>query len=150
MIKRAGPTAPHFSSVNRKTETTGERDMTCNSRHWHNDPNIKGLYAEAHSLRDIVLRRLAAIGCEINERSLPKAQAIVSANVGELVAVPEYATLLDCPSGENRILALLIQSCAADLDTKIKSVAERRRESALRRIPRGMPLRLVTQNGELR
>jgi hypothetical protein len=132
MIKRVDPTAPHFSGMKRKTATTGDRNMTRVSRHWRDYPNIKGLYVEAHSLRDRVLRRLAAIGCEINEKSLPKAQAIVSANIGELVAVPEYATLLDRPDGENRILALLIQSCAAEIDAKIKSVAEDRHKATLR------------------
>ena len=96
--------------------------MTCLPRHWYDDPNIKGLYAEALRLRDAVLRRLAGIGCEIDEKSRPEAQAIVSANIGELVAAPEYATLLDRPGGENRILALLIHSCAAEIAAKIKPV----------------------------
>jgi hypothetical protein len=68
------------------------------SHHRRDDPNIKGLYAEAHSLRDIVLRRLAGIGCKVNEKSLSKAQAIVSGNIAELVAVPEYETLLNRPA----------------------------------------------------
>ena len=124
--------------------------MTCVSRHRHDDPNLKGLYAEAHRLRDIVLRRLAGIGCKVKRKSLPEAQAIVNANIAELVAAPEYAPLLDRPGGESRILALLIQSCAVEIDAEIQSVAEKRRKSTLRRVPRGTPLRLVTENGELR
>ena len=130
--------------------------MTYVSRHRHDKPSIKGLYAEARRLSDIVLRRLGGIGCEVNEKSLPKAQAIVSANIGELVAAPEYATLLDRPGGESRILALLVQSCAAEIAAKTKRVAEKRcrprachDDSGPRKVPRGTPLRLVAENGEL-
>ena len=123
--------------------------MTYVSRHRHDEPSIKGLYAEARRLSDIVLRRLGGIGCEVNEKSLPKAQAIVSANIGELVAAPEYATLLDRPGGENRIFAHLLQSCAAEIEAKIKPVAKKRPKGMLRRVPRGTPLRLVAENGEL-
>jgi hypothetical protein len=85
---RACPTPHHFTGMKRRNETTGDRDMTCVSRPGHADLNIKGLYAVAHSLCDIVLRRLAAIGFEINEKSVHAAQAIVGANIGELVATP--------------------------------------------------------------
>jgi len=133
--------------------------MTYVSRHRHDKPSIKGLYAEARRLSDIVVRRLGGIGCEVNEKSLPKAQAIVSANIGELVAAPEYATLLDRPGGESRILALLVQSCAAEIAAKTKPVAEKRccprawrddpfrRKAELRKVPCGTPLRLATQDG---
>jgi hypothetical protein len=126
--------------------------MSYVSRHRHDEPSVKGLYAEAHRLRDIVLRRLAGIGCEINNESLPKAQAIVSANIGELVATPEYETLLDRPGGENRIFAFLLQSCAAEIEVKIKPAGEKRGwhdNPEPRKIPRGTPLRLVAENGEL-
>ena len=133
--------------------------MTCVSRHRHDDSSIQGLYAEAGRLRDIVLRRLGGIGCEIDKKSLPKAQAIVSANIGELVAAPEYATLLDRPGGESRILALLVQSCAAEIAAKTRPVAEKRRrqrawpdnplrrKAEVRKVPCGTPLRLATQDG---
>ena len=133
--------------------------MTYVSRHHHDEPNIKGLYAEVHRLRDIVLRRLVGIGCEINEESLPKAQAIVSANIGELVATAGYETLLDRPGGENRIFAILLQSCAAEIDGKIRRVGEKRRrrrawhddplsrKAKLLKVPRATPLRLVVDNG---
>ena len=130
--------------------------MTYVPRHRHDEPRIRGLYTEAHRLRDIVLRRLVGIGCEINEESLPKAQAIVSANIGKLVATAEYETLLDRPGGENRIFAILLQSCAAEIDGKIRSVGEKRRRRRAwhddpepRKVPRGTPLRLVAENGEL-
>ena len=133
--------------------------MTYVSRHRHDEPSIKGLYAEARRLRDIVLRRLVGIGCEINQEVLPDAEAIVSANIGELVATAEYATLLDRPGGENRILTLLIQTCAAEIDAKINSVTEKRRrprawrddpfhrKAELRKVSQGTPLRLATQGG---
>jgi hypothetical protein len=136
-----------------ETKTTGDGDMTSASQHWHVGPNIKGLYAEAHRFRDIVLRRLAGIGCEINEESLPQAQAIVSAYIGELVATPEYETLLDRPGGENRIFAILLQSCAAEVDAKITPAADKRRRPRAWHddpVPRKVsPLRLVAENGEL-
>jgi hypothetical protein len=112
-------------------------------------PNIKCLYAEARSLREIVLHSLVGIGGEINEEPLPKAQAVVSANIGELVATAEYETLLDRPGGENRIFALLLQSCAAEIDAKIKPVVQKHRKIAQRVVPRGRPLRLVAENGNL-
>jgi hypothetical protein len=124
--------------------------MTRVTRHRHDGPNIKGLYAEARRLRDIVLHRLVGIGCKIDEKSLSKAEAIVNANIGELVAVPEYAALFDRPGGESRILALLIQSCAAEIDAKMKPAAEKHRKAARPVVPRGTPLRLVAENGELR
>jgi len=135
--------------------------MTYASRHRHDEPSIKGLYAEARRLSDIVLRRLGGIGCEVNEKSLPKAQAIVGANIGELVAAPEYATLLDRPGGESRILALLVQSCAAEITAKTKPVAQKHRrpqtrhgdslrcQAELLKVPRGTPLRRVVDNGNL-
>lgn len=88
--------------------------------------DLKDLYAAARSLCDIVLRRLVAVGCQINEESLPAAQATVSANIGELVATPEYETLLRYPGGENRILTLLVQSCAAEIAVKIKKPAAKK------------------------
>ena len=130
--------------------------MTCVSRHRRDDPNIKGLYAGARRLRDIVLRRLAAIGCEIDEKSLLKARAIVSTNIGELVGTPEYGMLLDRPDGESRVLTLLVQACAAELHSEFKPVVEKRRrprawqDDPLRRVPRGTSLRLFAENGELR
>jgi hypothetical protein len=126
--------------------------MTYVSRHRHDEPSIKGLYAEAHRLHYIVLRRLAGIECEINEESLPKAQAIVITNIGELVATPEYETLLDRPGGESRIFALLLQSCAAEIEAKIKPAGEKRGwhdNPEPRKVPCGTPLRLVAENGEL-
>jgi len=84
--------------------------MTYVSRHRHDEPSIKGFYTEAHRLRDIVLRRLVGIGCEITEESLPKAQAIVSTDIGELVAIGEFETLVDRPGGESRIFARSVLS----------------------------------------
>jgi hypothetical protein len=119
--------------------------MTC-APHSPDDPDIKGLYAEAFRLRDTVLRRLAAVGCEIDEASLPKARGIVSANIGEVVATPEYAMTLDRPGGENRILTLLVQSCAIEIAAKIRPGAEDSRKSPVGCVRQRTPLRLVVEN----
>jgi hypothetical protein len=131
---------------------------------WPDDPlarnmaDIARFVADATRLEQVSGRDFA-IGCEIDEKSLPKAQAIASANIGELVAAPEYATLLDRPGGENRIFALLVQSCAAEIGAKIKLAAGKRRrprawrsdplrrKAELRKVSRGTPLRLATQDG---
>jgi hypothetical protein len=113
------------------------------SLHWRAAPDLKGLYGEARVLRDIVLDRLTAVGCEIEAKSLPAAQAIVSANIGELVATPEYEIMLGYPGGENRILALLVQSCAAEIAARIRP--EAKSPSVAKR---GRPLRLVAENGQ--
>jgi hypothetical protein len=113
-------------------------------------PDLKGLYGEARVLRDIVLGRLAAVGCEIDEKSLPGAQAIVSANIGELVATPGYEIMLGYPGGENRILTLLVQSCAAEIAVKIRPTAKKARKATPNAVRSGRwPLRLVAENGQL-
>ena len=84
-----------------------------------------------------------ASGYEIDEKSLLEAQAIVSANIGALVAAPKFEILLGYSPGEARIVALLVQSCAAEIaDTIGPSVRERRKA----RVRRGAPLRLVADN----
>ena len=106
-------------------------------------PSLKCLYAEARILRDAVLRRIVTGGYKIDEASLPDAQAIVSANIGALVAAPEFEILLGYSPGETRMLALLVQSCEAEIaDTIGLSVRERRKA----RVRRGTPLRLVADN----
>jgi hypothetical protein len=90
-------------------------------------PSLKALYAEARILRDTVLRRIVADGYEIDPESLPDAQAIVMANIGALVAAAEFEILLGYSPGETRMLALLVQSCEAEIaDTIGLSVRERR------------------------
>jgi hypothetical protein len=106
-------------------------------------PSLKYLYAEARILRDAVLRRIVADGYKIDEASLPDAQAIVSANIGALVAAPEFEILLGYSSGEARIVSLLVQSCAAEIADTIGPSAGDRRKA---RVPRGTPLRLVADN----
>src|SRR5215469_4069407 len=91
---------------------TGHRDSATALRV---APSLKSLYAEARILRDSVLRRIVAAGYEIDDKSLPEAQAIVSSNIGALVAAPEYEILLGYSPGEARIIALLVQSCAAEI-----------------------------------
>ena len=118
------------------------------SLHWRAAPDLKGLYGEARVLRDIVLGRLVAVGCEIEEESLPEAQAIVSANIGELVATPVYEIMLGHPGGENRILTLLVQSCAAEIAVKIRPAAKKARKTTPNLVRRGRPLRLVAENGQ--
>jgi hypothetical protein len=89
-------------------------------------PSLKSLYAEARILRDNVLRRILA-GYAIDEASLLDARAIVMANIGALVAAAEFEILLGYPPGETRMLALLVQSCEAEIaDTIGLSVRKRR------------------------
>ena len=114
-IKRRAAKAAHHPCMRR---TIGHRVA----------PNLKSLYAETRILRDTVLRRIVADGYEIAEESLPDAQAIVSANIGALVAAPEFEILLGYSPGEARILLLLVDSCATEIaDTIGLSVRERRK-----------------------
>jgi hypothetical protein len=82
-------------------------------------PSLKALYAEARILRDAVLRRIVADGYEIDEESLLAAHAIISSNIGALVAAPEFEMLLGYSPGEARMLTLLVQSCAAEIAAKL-------------------------------
>ena len=113
---------------------------------WRDNP-IEGLYAQARSLRGLVLSRLAGIGCDLEDR--PRAEAIVNANIAELIACPEWAMLLDRPGGEDRIIIVLVRSCAAEIDRKIQPVKNKRQKSPRRGAGRQPPLRLVTENGTL-
>jgi hypothetical protein len=111
------------------------------------DP-IDGLYAEALRLRGIVFSRLAAVGC--NTDDVPRVEATVNANIGELVAAPEWAMLLDQPGGKNRLLTLLVQSCAARVDAKIQPPPARcGKWSAARRVrqprPRASQIKLLAR-----
>jgi hypothetical protein len=119
---------------------TGKRDSATAPRV---APSLKALYAEARILRDHVLRRIVADGYEIDEESLPDAQAIVSANIGALVAAPEFEILLGYSPGEARIIALLVQSCAAEILDTIGLPAQEPRKD---RVRRRTPLRLVADN----
>jgi hypothetical protein len=87
--------------------------------------SIKWLYAEACSLREIVLCRLAAVGCKINEKSLARAETNVNSRIAELIVNPEYARLLDRKGTESQLLTLLVQACAAELHTAIPPIIEK-------------------------
>jgi hypothetical protein len=119
------------------------------SLHCRAAPDLRVLYAEARVLRDIVLRRLAAVGCEITEKSLPEARAIVSANIGELVATAEYEIMLGYAGGEGRLLTLLVQSCAAEITVKIRPAVKKTCKSLPSAVRHRAPLRLVAENGQL-
>ena len=114
------------------------------SGRWNDDP-IAGLYAEARSLSGIVLSHLAAAGCDIDDLSGP--EAIVNANIGELVASPEWATLLDRPGGRDRILMLLVQSCATRINARIQPSPKKERKAKGSAAAPRPPLRLVVENG---
>jgi hypothetical protein len=114
-------------------QKTGQRDSHTALRL---APDVKGLYAEARILRDTVLRRIVAAGDEIDEESLPEAQAIVSSHIGALVAAPEFEIVLDYSPGEARIVTLLVHACAGEIAAR----AEERRNAPARR---RTPLRLV-------
>ena len=116
------------------TQKTGDPDLA---------PSLRALYEEARILRDTVLHRIVASGYEIDEKSLPDVQAIVMAKVGALVAASEFEILLGYSPGEARMLALLVQSCEAEIADCIGlSVSERRKVG----VRRGTPLGLVTDN----
>jgi hypothetical protein len=127
----------HFADMRRKT---GHRESTPRAA-----PSLKALYAEARILRDAVLRRIVADGYAIDEGSMPDARAIVTANIGALVAAPEFEILLGYSPGEARMLALLTQSCAAEILDTIGPWVEARRKD---RVRRGPPLRLVADNDQ--
>jgi hypothetical protein len=104
---------PKYAHQAARTLGTALKTYVDDVRHWRVAPDLKGLFAEARILRDTVLRRLTLAAL------IPKAQAIVSANIGKLVAAPEYEILLGYPSDEHRILTLLVQSYAAEIGTKL-------------------------------
>jgi hypothetical protein len=106
-------------------------------------PSLKALYGEARILRDDVLRRIVADGYEIDEESLRDAQAIVSANIGALVAAAKFEILLGYSPGETRMLALLVESCAAEIADTIGLPTK---EWSKDRVRRGTPLRLIVDN----
>jgi hypothetical protein len=137
VIKHRVTKQPNLADMKRKT---GHRDSATALRV---APSLKCLYAEARILRDAVLRRIVADGYEIDEESLPDAQAIVSANIGALVAAPEFEILLGYSPGEARMVALLVQSCAAEIADTIGPSARERRKA---RVRRGTALRLVADN----
>jgi hypothetical protein len=72
---------------------------------------------------------------------MPDARAIVTAKIGALVAAPEFEILLGYSHGEARMLALLTQSCAAEVLDTIGPWQER--QDRVRCDP---PLRLVADN----
>jgi hypothetical protein len=122
---------PYLSGMIQKT---GDPDLF---------PSLRALYEEARLLRDIVLRRIVASGYEIDEKSLPDAHAIISWNIGALVAAPEFEMLLGYSPGEDRILTLLVQSCEAEIADCIGLSVRKRRKA---RVRRGTPLGLVADN----
>jgi hypothetical protein len=94
-------------------------------------PSLKALYAEARILRDTILRRIIADGYAIDAASLPDARAIVMANIGALVAAPEFEMLLGYSPGEPRIVALLVESCEAEIADCIGLPVRERRKALL-------------------
>jgi hypothetical protein len=92
------------------------------------NPDIKGLCAEVRQLRESILRRLAAVGCEFDDASLPKAEAIVDGKIGELLFAPhceaERQALTSWDGGKrdggkNRVMDLLVFACATMINTAL-------------------------------
>jgi hypothetical protein len=87
------------------------------------NPDIKGLCAEVRLLRESILRRLAAVGCEFDDASLPKAEAIIDGKIGELLFAPhceaERQALTSLDGGKNRVMDLLVFACATMINTAI-------------------------------
>ena len=115
IIKRTTRQRATFTGMKGEGASPMNGHQTCHQ-------NIKCLYAKAGNLREIVLRRLAAVGCKIKEKSLAKAETIVNGRIAELIVNPEYAILLDRRGGESQLLSLLVQACAAELHSAIPPV----------------------------
>jgi hypothetical protein len=63
-------------------------------------PNIKGLCQEIAGMRESILRRCAAVGCDLDEERLPQARKITEGLIGEFLFGAEYAGALSAlPSG---------------------------------------------------
>jgi hypothetical protein len=75
------------------------------------NPDIKGLCAEVRQLRESVLRRAAAIGCEIDDASLPKAETIDDGKIGEFLSSADYHDIV-ARHGNDPALRLLVRECA--------------------------------------
>jgi hypothetical protein len=144
IIKRRSAKRASLTGMKSKTRKPGYRDSVGALLV---APDLNGLYGEARVLRDTILRRLAAIGYKIDEKSLPEARAIVSSTIGALVVAPEFEILLGYSRGEARMITLLVQSCAAEIAANIRPPADKRRKA---RIQRATPLRLVADNEKLR
>jgi hypothetical protein len=83
---------------------------------------LKGLCAETRSLRESILRRVAAVGCHIDEASLSEAEAIVDSKISEFLFAAEYAgvrrTLAEGHAGDGRAMTLLVLECIAKIDAE--------------------------------
>lgn len=75
------------------------------------DPDIKGLCDQIRQLRDSILRRTATIGCEIDEISLPTAEAIVDNKIGAFLSSEDYHAIV-AKHGNGPALRLLTGECA--------------------------------------
>src|SRR5947199_2572640 len=104
--------------MKRKNDTTGNCGAARRSRHGHDDPNIKSLYAEnANSLPDVILRRLAVVGCEIDRNTDAAAKAIVNAKIKQSLTSPKYAEFRDHigePGVESKVTTYLVLDCAQE------------------------------------
>jgi hypothetical protein len=93
---------------------------------------LKGLCAETRGLRETILRRVAAVGCHIDEGELPEAEAIVDRKIGEFLFGPEYAgarcALAEGRPGDSRVMTLLVLECVAKIDAERR--AQRRTAEA--------------------
>jgi hypothetical protein len=78
------------------------------------NPDITGLCAEVRQLRESVLRRAAAIGCEIDEASLPKAETIVDGKIAEFLSSADYHDIV-ARHGNDPALRLLVRECAQSI-----------------------------------
>jgi hypothetical protein len=85
-------------------------------------PMLRDLCDEARRLRDSILRRVAAIGCNLDEEQLPEAGAIVDQRVAKLLFSPDYAMArcsLELHSGESKVMTLLVLECVNAIDAKL-------------------------------
>jgi hypothetical protein len=89
------------------------------------NPNLKGLCAEIRQLRESVLLRAAAIGCEIDEASLPEAKTIVDGKIGEFLSRADYHDIV-ARHGNDPALRSLVRECAQAIHVAIPTKPSRR------------------------
>jgi hypothetical protein len=81
---------------------------------------LKGLCAEVRSLRETILRRVAAVSGHIDENWLPQTEAIVDSKIAQFLFAPEYAgarhSLVEGRAGDSRAMTLLVLECVAEVD----------------------------------
>ena len=93
------------------------------------DPGIKDLCASIRRLRETLMRRAAAVGCQLDEASLPEAEAIVDHVISEFLFSDELGTrhAAETHGTDSRVMTLLMLQCVAALDEALPPKPVKRR-----------------------